>query len=285
MLTFSYRGASEPCCDYLFVGASIDGLNYCGHIIDGDHNSGYTQDAFDLSNIQCPDFPSSFLGNANVTIVFYFSSDDSVTDVGFTVDDIALTTDTPPPTDTPTATLTSTPTDTPTTTPPTHTPTNTMTPVTPPPAYLPIILRALAPPTPTPTLSPLPTLACSDIEPNNDIEHSKQLTTINSSCIGSFQDQLNDPLPDDYYWIQPNIGQHIIVDLTSIQSGANYDIALILRDNLGKYGKVISSEKLGQDPEHFDYLVTNNQRHYIRVRAIAKSPSVKNTYTLTVAIK
>ena len=111
------------------------------------------------------------------------------------------------------------------------------------------------------------------------------MTPINRSCGGSFQDQPDDPSPDDYYWIQPKIDQHIIVDLTSIPSGANYDIALSLRDNLGNYGKVIWSENLGQTPEHFDFRVTSNQRHYIRVRAITKSPSVKNTYTLTVAIK
>src|SRR5262245_32302378 len=89
------------------------------------------------------------------------------------------------------------------------------------PVYLPLVVRALPPPPP-----------CPDTEPNEDPEHGQQLTTINGSCIGSFQTEPepNGPYNADFYWVRPNSGQHIIVDLTGIASDADYDIALIRED-------------------------------------------------------
>ncbi len=295
-LTFSYRGASEQIYDYLFVGASIDDFNYCGYLIDGDHNSGYSQLSLDLNNIDtiaCPLVPSSLLGYPNATIIVKFISDANVTDIGFTVDDIALlTTYPPPPTDTPTATLTDTPTNTPTITPvgtppnpPTNTPTST--PVTPRPVFLPLTMREKpqATPTPTPTIPPSASPCPDDVEPNDTPEKSKQLTTINRSCIGSFQDQLNTQVPDDYFVIQPKSGQRIIVELTGIPSDANYDIALVRQDGPNTYPPVARSETTGPANERFEYLIDSNKLYYVRVRAKAKSTSAKNTYVLTVSIK
>jgi hypothetical protein len=256
---------------------------YCGNWTDGSDGNGYYRRTLNLPDMVGP-------GQGNAWLMLEFTSDGSVGDIGMLVDDITLSVmgPPPPPTNTPTHTPTRTPTSTPTNTPtstqigaPTGTPTNTATstPVTPRPAYLPITMRA-----PAPTPSAQPTLSCpDDIEPNNIPEDGKRLTTINKSCLGSFQ---NEQVPVfDYYWVQPAIGQQIIVDLTGIPSGANYDVALYRQDPANNYPRVALSNKPGQSPEHFEYVVDSNKRYYVRVSLIQKSTSVKDTYTLTVAIK
>ncbi len=96
--------------DYLFVGDSIDSINFtgsrtCGNATTGDAGNGYHHLTHDLS---------SRLGESRVWIAFVFISDDVVTDIGFTVDDITLNIETasaPSPTplpDTPTPTRTPT---------------------------------------------------------------------------------------------------------------------------------------------------------------------------------
>jgi len=146
------------------------------------------------------------------------------------------------------------------------------------PVYVPVVLQSPPLPTPTP-----PTSACPEIESNNDPEHSQPLTTINGSCKGSFQ---NEPAGDlfDYYSIQPKISQHIIVKLTGIPAGANYDIALQRQDGPNTYTSVGTSAKLGQTDELIDYVADSNSRYYIRVKLTTKSPSATNSYILSVAI-
>jgi hypothetical protein len=259
---------------------------YCGNWTQGSDGNGYFKRTLNLSHMLGP-------GQGNAWLKLEFSSDSSAGDIGMFIDDITLAVvrPTPTPTDTPTTTPTGTPTNTPTSTQtgaptgtPTNTPTNTPTsivgPAPPRPFYLPLTLRA---PQQTPTPSLPPTLSCpDDIEPNNIPEDGKRLTTINSSCHGSFQ---NEQVPIfDYYWIQPSIGQQIVVDLTGIPSGANYDIALYRQDPANVYTRVSLSNKPGQTPEHFEYRVDSNKRYYLRVSLIQKSPSAKDTYTLGVAI-
>ena len=135
---------------------------------------------------------------------------------------------------------------------------------------------------PTPSLPP--TVACpDDLEPNNTPEEGKQLTTINRSCLGSFQ---KEPVGNfDYYWVEPKIGEHIIADLTQIPSGANYDLVLIRQDGPHTFIPVQRSEKTGQAPEHIDYRVDSNKRYFIRVALKAKATGAKDTYILTAAIR
>ena len=90
--------------------------------------------------------------------------------------------------------------------------------------------------------------------------------------------------PTDYYWIHPQIGQRIILDLTGIPSGANYDLALVLEQGTKIFNAVVESKEPGVDNEHIEYQVTTNQIHYIRVRAKIKSTSDPNTYFLTVTV-
>jgi hypothetical protein len=243
---------------------------HCGNWTNGGDGNGYYRITLDLADLVGP-------GQGNAWVRLEFSSDDSVGEIGMLIDDISLSVVRPPqPTDTPTNTPTSTQIGQPTGTP---TNTATSTPVPPRPAYLPITMRA-----PAPTPSAQPTLSCpDDIEPNNIPEDGKRLTTINSSCLGSFQ---NEQVPVfDYYWVQPAVGQQLIVDLTGIPSGANYDVALYRQDPANNYPRVALSNKPGQSPEHFEYVIDSNKRYYIRVSLIQKSTSAKDTYTLTVAIR
>ena len=89
-LSFYLYGISEyeeDCAyDHLFVGASTDGVDFGGERICGDHSdgprtNGYTRVTLGLDG---------YLGQSQVWVAFLFTSDGSVADVGFTIDDIAL---------------------------------------------------------------------------------------------------------------------------------------------------------------------------------------------------
>ena len=89
-LTFHLWGRTEEsnfCShDSLFVSGSADkqtwsGFAYCGDWTDGDAGNGYYRQTLDLSEHS---------GKREVWIGFAFSSNDSTTDIGFTVDDITL---------------------------------------------------------------------------------------------------------------------------------------------------------------------------------------------------
>ena len=89
-LTFHLWGRTEfhDFCehDYLFVSSSADrqtwtGVAYCGDWTDGDAGNGYYRQTLDLSE---------HAGEREVWVGFAFSSNDSVTDIGFTVDDVTL---------------------------------------------------------------------------------------------------------------------------------------------------------------------------------------------------
>jgi hypothetical protein len=147
------------------------------------------------------------------------------------------------------------------------------------PIYVPMARRSPPPPPPTP-----PPVGCPDVEPNNDPDpgHYQFLTTINASCIGLFQNE--PPGNSDYYGIHLSMNQHIIVKLTGIPAGANYDLALIRQDGLHDFRPVATSAKLGQADELIDYVADSNKPYFIRVRLITKSLSATNTYILSVAI-
>jgi hypothetical protein len=277
---------------------------HCGNWTNGGNGNGYYQRSFVLDGLTGP-------GQGNAWLSLEFTSDSSIGDIGMLVDDVTLSVVRPTPTatSTPTRTPTFTPTRTPTSTPtgspvtptatqigaptathtntptathtntPINTPTNTIGPLTPQPVYLPLTLSA---PLPTPFVPP--TVACpDDIEPNNIPEDGKRLTTINSSCIGSFQ---NERAPIfDYYWVQPTQNQQLVVDLTAIPTGANYDIALYRQDPGNNYPRLAVSNKPGAAPEHFEANLEANRRYFVRVSLITKSVGAKDTYTLTVATK
>jgi hypothetical protein len=149
-LTFYFWGSTEggSNCpfDFFFVGSSINGINFsgqarCGPWTSGTEGNGYYQGILDLS---------SRLGQSQVWIVFAFVSDDIITDIGITIDDVTLDVSTggaPTPTRTRTPTPTATALGAAT---PTRTPTATSTGSAGGSAYLPVVLKQL-PPTSTPT--------------------------------------------------------------------------------------------------------------------------------------
>ena len=74
--------------DYLFAGSSSDGLSFSGSRYCGDWTSGDESNGFSVSSLDL----SSELGQDQVWLGFLFSSNDSVTNVGFTIDDVVLNT-------------------------------------------------------------------------------------------------------------------------------------------------------------------------------------------------
>jgi hypothetical protein len=163
-LTFYLWGQAEynaSCLyDYLYAGSSVDGSSfsngvfYCGDWTGGGAGNGYYQETIDLS---------SRLGASQVWVGFALISDFSETYQGFTLDDLTLTINGVPTTQTPTPTQSPTPTHT--TAPATATPTQSCTPTATPTGgttpsertFLPLVSKRYPPgPTPTPT-TPGPT--------------------------------------------------------------------------------------------------------------------------------
>ncbi len=156
VLTFHVYGrtaGAEGCpWDYLFVGSSVNGAEfaggrYCGDWTSGADGAGYHRGTLNLAGR---------LGEAQVWIGFRFYSNGSVTDLGFTIDDVALDVNggsmvTPTRTATPTASPSVSPVFSPS---PTRTPTPTGSPLALKRIKLPLIIMQ---PTPTPTRTSTPT--------------------------------------------------------------------------------------------------------------------------------
>lgn len=106
-LSFYLYGKSEAndtCSwDYFFVGSAVTSTYsgpyvYCGDWTNGPEGSGYSKITLDLA---------ARLGQSQVKVAFLFASDNSNTDIGFHVDDVALDVTTQaPPTSSPTPTTT-----------------------------------------------------------------------------------------------------------------------------------------------------------------------------------
>ncbi len=129
---FYFRGRTEggSQCPYdkFFAGSSANNVNFSGSVWCGDWTAGTAGNGFYQATLDL----ASRLGQSQVWIAFVLQSDNSVNDIGITVDDIALDVVGDPtnawtPTATPTATHTPTRTPTATYT-PTRTPTATHTP-------------------------------------------------------------------------------------------------------------------------------------------------------------
>jgi len=140
------------------------------------------------------------------------------------------------------------------------------------PIYVPVILQS--PPLPTPIPTPVPPL-CNDIEDNDFPDQAKPLTTIGTTCIGSFQD---DPQgEDDYYSIDLAAGQTISIDLTGIPADADYHLALY-------NAKSVLIAPLNGDQHHLVYRSAAAGHYIIRVYMARKSTATTNTYRLRAVI-
>ena len=286
-LSFYLWGRSEAAVDqqgnpfdYLLAGVSTDGSHFSGTAYwndwtNGPAGNGYSQNSVDLS---------SGLGHDLVWIAFVFVTDNSVTDIGFTIDDITLDVDnnaTPTPTSTPRPTSTSTPRPTSTSTPratPTSTPRATPT------------STPRATPTSTPRATPTPAsapggpnyvplieqtqLQCNDVEDNNDTSAGAgQLTTVGTTCQGSMED---DPQPGfDWYFFDAPAGKTMVIDLSGIPAGADYDLYLF-DANVHYVGSSVNS---GNAPEHIAHSTGSGGRYYIRITEYRKSPA-QDSYLL-----
>jgi uncharacterized repeat protein (TIGR01451 family) len=84
-LSFSYWLSSEEGYDYLFLGSSIDGINFWGYSNSG-YSSGWVDETFDIT--------TTHVGQSNVWIAFLWNSDsDIVSSEGAFVDNLVLTKD------------------------------------------------------------------------------------------------------------------------------------------------------------------------------------------------
>lgn len=178
-------------------------------------------------------------------------------------------TNTPPvaPTDTPTG-----PTSTPPV-PPTSTPTSTTVPGGAPlrPVSLPLIIKMLAPPPPPPS--------CGDAENADDTPNTAGRLAFDITCMGSLQaDEL---YGDDWFYVDAPGGRTLVVDLSGMPAGADYD--LFLFDST--LDEVASLPQIGSNaPEHIEYKVNTAGRYYIRIVMYQKSAAA-NTYLLRAATR
>lgn len=176
---------------------------------------------------------------------------------------------TPTPTRTPTATwtTTATPSRTPTVTPTataTHTPTPSATPtITPTPSstpairhvYLPVALKMPPQPIPTPTPTPIPG-PCERYEPNNSLSTAWG-PLINGQAIEA---ALCSGDPDDYFYLDLAAATTLVLDLTNLSAGTDYD--LVLYNAAG--GEVVASRNYGTAAERIARGVTVG-RYFVRV--------------------
>lgn len=279
-----YYGGTTCDYDYLWVSSALEsgdwyGPTFCGNYTNGNAGNGYYFFTFDLSNR---------LGQSRVWIAFAFRTDESVTSIGLTVDDITLNvvsqatntptstptrTATPTATRTPTPTLTKTPTGSVTTTrTPTRTPTATSTrpPGTlAPAAYLPLIL-----------CSPPPLCPNDPYEPNGAFGEAWGPLPLNQDFLGYF----NCPADTDrdYYFFDLTTARRVVITLDDIPAGSDYDLTLYSCASSSCLVK--HSGNTGNAGERIDTVDNINAgRYYVRVVRSASSPLVSQPYRLRVA--
>ena len=286
VLTFNFQGKTEGTqdqpIDYLFVGASTDDVNFSPEIrnIGGDllTNGPYFASIPLDANAQV-----NMLGQSQVWISFIFNSDSSRTNLGITIDNLALDVQyNSSVTDTPTASPTPQSSATPTTTP--ATPTNT-----------PSVATA-TPPTTTPQRTPVPVpdsriihipiiaaspAACPAVSGQNDPAAATLLASAGQPCIGTSKTALD----SEYHWYYVNsgAGQTLTVDLSSIPSGGDYDIYLYDKQILQTLDLASSLARSTKDlnaDEHFTFAAPAAGRYYLLVFLRTKSTSAPNTYAL-----
>ena len=85
-LNFWFRNKSQGPGDYVMWGASTDGCSFWGRGHDGD-SGGWQSVSFDLTDVY---HLGNLCGESQVWIAFIFESDESITDKGAFVDDVAL---------------------------------------------------------------------------------------------------------------------------------------------------------------------------------------------------
>lgn len=117
--------------------------------------------------------------------------------------------------------------------------------------YLPIANKPSPPP---------PVVNCPDTEPNNDAPQAKAITVLGQPCVGSFQTD-----NDDWYKVTVNAGKQLVIDVTGLPSGADYDLYLFDQSYLtGNRQFVAKSDATGTVNERIVYSVTKTQTFFIR---------------------
>lgn len=177
----------------------------------------------------------------------------------------------PPPTATPTQ---APPTATPTQPPPTATPSPT---TTPPPIggldrriYLPLIARV-------PPAAGVPP-ACGDAEDRDDTPEGAAALRLGVTCVGSLAG--DGVYGDDWFSVSVTAGKTLVVDLSGMPAGADYD--LFLFD--ARLNELASHPQVGGNrPEHVEYAVRASGTFYVRIVLYTGAASGSNTYWLRAA--
>ena len=94
-MTFYLYGRTITASDSLFVGSSINGQNFTGTPYFGDYTHGSESNSYTRLSLDLTDR----LGQSQVWITFWFESDATGNDIGFTIDDMSIdvTAGVPPP--------------------------------------------------------------------------------------------------------------------------------------------------------------------------------------------
>lgn len=263
-LSFYFWGAAEGsndgCLDGLIVADGLQGESYdhgtifCGDWTTGDRTNGYSKATLDLSGR---------LGAAAVWVVFGFASDESVTDIGFTVDDISL--------DVTTAGATATPTTRPTATvTPRVTPTKTPTPGTiRAKVRLPLIVNSYV------------TRPCANdpYEPNGAFQTAWGPLPVNQDFYGYFN--CTSDTDRDYYYFDLSSTSHVTITLDDVPAGSDYDLTLYSCAAATCLVKHSGNPNNGSEKISVDI---GAGRYYVRVVRSQASPLVSQPYRLRVAI-
>jgi hypothetical protein len=126
---------------------------------------------------------------------------------------------------------------------------------------------------------PAPPPSCGDIEDADDTPASAGQMAFGVTCAGSLQtDEL---YGDDWFYVNAPAGKRLVVDLSGMPSGADYD--LFLFD--ATLDEIASAPQIGSNaPEHIEYQVHTAGTYYIRVVIYQKSAAA-NTYLLRASLR
>lgn len=181
------------------------------------------------------------------------------------------TTPTATPTRLPTASPTPSPTLSPTSVPSSPTPT----PKGPGPApesrvFVPLVVRS----------RPVQPLSCGDVEDADDSPEGAARLSLGVTCAGSVQQDA--VLGDDWFYVNAPAGRTLVVDLSGMPEGADYD--LFVFD--GQLSEEESNPRVGSNaPEQVRFSARVAGKYYARVVVYKRAASSPNSYLLRAVIQ
>jgi hypothetical protein len=115
---------------------------------------------------------------------------------------------------------------------------------------------------------------CNDVEPNNYMREAKEIS-LNTTCQGSLQDEPIGREGEDYYKFVLTESAKVLISLTDIPAGANYDL------RTGLYEETVLGRSLnsGNADEYLEHQLSAGE-YYIGIRQEAAAEP--HTYKLSV---